>query len=310
MRGAAFGGLAALFLTACGGPRPVAPPVPAPADTTAQVAVEVARFRDARALAADPVGRLYVVDAAEAVVTVLTPEGVPIATFGGPGSGDYGLLDPAGVDPTNGLELFVADAGNARLQRFSLDGRLIETIPVPAGEPGVSGAPEPGRSREGESGSGLRGRPVAVAIGPADARYAVEAERGVVLQWEGRRLARRLGADGPGALATPVDLAVTSEGTVFVADRARGAVLVYSSLGVFRRTVPGEAVGGARAVGLARGPEGMRLLVVGPRAVAVHRTEGGLVEVIPVAVGEELVDAAVALGHLYVLTPTRLLRVE
>ena len=121
-----------LLLAACSAPRPVAPPAPAPADTTARPVTEVARFRDARALASDPVGRLYVVDAAEAVVVVLSPEGVPLSVLGGPGTGDYGLIEPAGIDPTNGLELLVADAGNARIQRFSLDGRLIETIPVPA----------------------------------------------------------------------------------------------------------------------------------------------------------------------------------
>src|SRR5690606_34727704 len=122
---------------------------------------------------------------------------------------------------------------------------------------------------------------------------------------------RLLGGDVPGTLLEPTDLAVTSDGTVFVADRRLEAVLVYSPLGVFRRSVPGEAAGGVRAVGLARGTLGARLLVVGPRAVAVHRAEGGLVEVVSVAVeGEELVDAAVALGRLYALTPTRLLRVE
>jgi len=149
-----------------------------------------------------------------------------------------------------------------------------------------------------------------VAVGPAGALYAVEAERGRVLQWENRRLVRLLGADGPGALAEPADLAVHPDGAVFVADRERGAVAVYSALGAFRRTVSGEATGGVRAVGLAATAGGVWLLVVGPRAVAVHRAEGGLVEVVPLWLEEELVDAALAGGRLYVLTPTRLLRVE
>jgi DNA-binding beta-propeller fold protein YncE len=305
VKGVGLGVLAAL-LAACAVPEQTAPP--GPADPTARPAVEVARFRDARALATDG-ALLYVVDAAAATVAVLSPEGARARTFGGPGTGDYGLLEPAGVDPTNGLELFVADAGNARLQRFSHDGRFIASLPVPLGEPRVVGQPGGARCAQNGGGTDPCGRPVAVAVGPADALYAVEAERGVVLQWEGRRLARLLGADGPEALAEPADLAVTADGTVFVADRARGAVLVYSSLGVFRRAVSGEAAGGARAVGLARGPEGERLLVVGPRAVAVHRAEGGLVEVVRVVAEEELVDAALLDGRLYVLTPTRLLRV-
>src|SRR5690606_17631435 len=161
MRGAALGSLAVLLLAACTGPGQAA--VPVPAGTTSRAVTEIARFRDARTLAADPAGRLYVVDAAEAAVVVLTPEGAPLQTFGGPGTGDYGLLEPSGIDPTNGLELFVADAGNARLQRFSIDGRLIESIPVPAGDPSVIGRPEPGRSGRDEAALGLRGRPVAVA---------------------------------------------------------------------------------------------------------------------------------------------------
>jgi hypothetical protein len=97
---------------------------------------------------------------------------------------------------------------------------------------------------------------------------------------------------------------------VLVADRALGAVLVYSNLGVYRRAIPGDAAGGVRAVGLAPSAEGERLLVVGPGAVAVHRAEGGLIELIRPAQEEELVDAALVLGRLYVLTPTRLLRVR
>jgi hypothetical protein len=302
--------LVLVLLAACAGPQRTGGPELAPADVTARPAVELARFRDARALATDG-ARLYVADAGASVVVVLTPEGLVLQTLGGPGSGDYGFLEPSGIDPTNGLELYVTDAGNARIQRFSHDGRLLETIPVPAGESRVVGRPDRGRSPEDEAVAGLRGRPVAVAVGPANARYAVEVERGVVLQWEGRRLARLLGADGAGALAEPADVAVTSDGTVFVADQAQGAVLVYGPLGEFRRAVPGDAAGGVRAVGFGPSPLGERLLVVGPRAVAVHRPEGGLDDIVLPRLGEEeLVDAAMAAGHLFVLTPTRLLRVE
>ncbi|MDX1420558.1 MAG: hypothetical protein R3181_11375 [Rubricoccaceae bacterium] len=304
-----FSGWVAVALAACASPSPVGVPGTAPAGPDARPVTEVARFRDARSLAVAGEA-LYVVDAAESVVVSLTPEGERLASFGGPGAGDHGLLEPSGVDPTNGLELYVADTGNARLQRLSREGRLIETIPVPSGEPRAVGRPESARSREDEASLGLRGRPLAVAVGPADALYAVEAERGVVVWWEGRRLARSLGADGPGALSAPTDVAVDGAGAVYVADPGREAVVVYSNLGVFRHAVPGAAAGGVRAVGLGRGPEGERLLVVGPQAVAVHRLEGGLVDVVPVDVGEELVDAAVSAGQLYVLTRTRLLRVE
>lgn len=305
-----FGGLASLVLAACAGGPEVAPDGPPVVPGTTPPYTEVAHFRDARALAADPAGRLYVVDAAESAVVVLGPLGLPLATLGGPGSGDYSFLEPHDVDPANGLDLFVADAGNARIQRLSTDGRYIETVPVPLGDP-EQVRPDRPRAPVDPADPAERGRPVAVAVGTAGALYAVEAERGVVLRWDtGRRLTRRLGADGPGALAEPVDLVVTGDGTVFVADAGRDAVLVYDEHGSFVRAVPGAPAGGVLAVGLASSSEGRRLLVVGPHAVAVHRTAGGLVEVVPVDAGEPLVGAAVVGETLYVLTRTRLLRVE
>lgn len=274
--------------------------VSAPDSTT--TVVEIARFRDARSVAADPAGRLYVVDAASSTVSVLELDGNATAIFGGTGSGDYSLLDPADVDPTNGLDLFVADMGNGRIQRFSHDGEFIETVDVPVGDPAVLNQT-----------ANSDGRPVALAVGPGGVLYAVDGERDVVLRWEGdRRLSRLLGLpeDGDGALVEPVDVVVSSAGEVFVADRGRDLVVVFDGLGSFRRTISGRASGGVRGVALAPSTDGERLLVVGPRAVAVHSASGGLVEVIRPAVSEDLVGVAVANGALFVLTRTRLSKVE
>lgn len=288
------------FVAGCSGLPPSELPE-ASSDSTIAI-VEIAHFRDARSLAADPAGRLYVVDAAASSVSVLTRGGGTIATYGGPGTGEYSLLDPADVDPTNGLDLFIADLGNGRIQRFSHDGEFIESVPVPVGDS------EALRRNEVAG-----GRPLAVAVGPGGALYAVEGERGVVLRWEGdRRISRLIGVpeDGGGALADPVDLAVSADGFVYVADRAHGAVLVFDGLGTFRRSVSGRVSSGVVAVALAPSADGERLLVVGPRSVAVHDISGGLVDVIRPGVSEDLVGSAVANGDLYVLTRTRLLRVE
>lgn len=284
-----------LLLAACTASMPPALGPSPLADSTVAV-TELARFREAHALAADPAGRLYVVDAAESAVVMLSSEGERLNTLGGPGTGDYAFLDPADVDPANGLDLFVADAGNGRIQRYSTDGRFIETIPV---------------DTDGEARDSRGGRPVAVAVGSAQSLYAVEAERGVVVRWDsGRRPVGSLGDRAAGALAEPVDLAVASDGRVFVADRQRGVVLVYDALGTFLRAVPGEAAGGVEALTLARSPDGLRLLIVGPSAVAVHRAAGGLVEVLVFDLGEPLVDAVVLDQDLFVLTATRLLRAD
>ncbi len=270
-------------------------------DPTAAV-VEIARFRDARAVSSDPAGRLYVVDAASSTVSVLSAEGEILSTFGGPGSGDYSLLDPADVDPSNGLDLFIADLGNARIQRISRDGEFIESIRVPAGDPqALLGAVD------------QEGRPVAVSVGPSGGIYAVEAERRTVIRWEGdRRLSRILGQPehGPGEMVEPVGIAVSSDGTVFVADSGHESVLVFDELGSFRRAISARPSGGVVAVALAPSLEGERLLIVGTRSVAVHDLAAGLLEVVRPITSEDLVSASVANGELFVLTQTRLLYVE
>ena len=264
--------------------------------------------RACRALGVDPTGRFFVVEGGSASVVRLAPEGIRETAFGGPGTGDYGLLDPADVEPSVGLDLFIADAGNHRIQRVSRDGRLLETIPVPDGARATEGDLD-GRDALSAGAESL-GRPVAVAVGPEQALYAVEAGRGVVHRWgAGRRLAGALGADGEGALREPVSLAVGPGGALAVADRARRAVQLFDAYGSPLRAVPAAAVGEVVAVATAPGPRGPRLLVVGPRAVAVHEWAGGRVELIGLAPPEPLLDAAVAGGTLYVLTAGALWRV-
>ncbi|HYE94890.1 MAG TPA: NHL repeat-containing protein [Rubricoccaceae bacterium] len=286
-----------LFLAGCAAAPPAAPPR-APADSVVAVE-EVAHFRQARALGAGPAGRLYVVDAAESAIVVLDSVGGRRAFIGGPGTGPYALLEPADVDPTNGLDLYVADAGNGRLQRFSDDGRLVESLAVPL---------DPEAPEERGTEEGLPGRPVSVAAGPARTLFAVEANGRRVLRWDTGRAVRRATAPPPGTEGAPVDpvaVAVFSEGTLAVADRAQAAVLLYDAYGSFLRAIPAQAVGEVRNVAVS----GRRLLVVGPAAVAVHILDGGRLDLLAFDLGEPIVDAAVTLGHLHVLTPTRLLRV-
>ncbi|MDX1439504.1 MAG: NHL repeat-containing protein [Rubricoccaceae bacterium] len=266
-----------------------------------QAIVEVAEFRDARAVASDPAGNLYVVDAADSKVVMLSGDGQVRSTFGGVGSGDYSLLEPSDVDPTNGLEIFVADTGNSRIQRLSYDGQLIETIHVPLGDP-VSLRAE--RPRDG--------RPIAVSIGPAQTMYAVEEERGVVLKWEAsRRLTSILGRDGTdAALVRPVGIAISSSGRVLVADAGQNAVFAYGELGEFLRTIPALPDDQLVSVSIATVGDAERVLAVHEQSISIHDLAGGLVDVITPSLDAPLVDVAIADGKLLLLTSTRLLRVE
>jgi hypothetical protein len=240
-------------------------------------------FEEARAVAADGAGRLYVVDAGAATVTVLSPTGLPLNVLGGPGTGDYAFLDPSDIDPTNGLVLVVADTGNGRLQRFSYDGRLIDSLPVPSdlGD-GDAGQREFRDTPTSDRRSG-QGRPTAVAAAVTGETYAVEEVQGLVLRWdERRRFDRVIGGleEDEGALSQPTGVAVGPDGRLFVADRGHAAVL------------------------------GDRLVLVLPHEVLLYSLEGRRLDAFAVPTPAPLVGVTGTEDRLMLLTPTRLFVTE
>lgn len=280
--------------------RALAQPV---ADSVLAGAVPIAAFDDARAMAIDPFGFLYVVDAGQAAVVKLAPGGVPVAVLGGPGSAEGEFDEPSDVDPTNGLVLLVADAGNGRVQRFSkafaflgafLAGRVDASSPV--------GARSTYRRYEERSDVVPVGRPVAVASAGANDVFAVDADQHVVLKWDAqRRLVDAIGSygEGEGALADPVAVATDGTRSLFVADRGHRSVLVYDLFGGYVRAIGAGRLDDVRALVV----RGGHLWVVLPERLLVYETEGRLSHSYGVPLGEPLVDIAFGAGRLYLLTP-------
>ena len=274
----------AVGMGACAGPPPASEALP-------EGAVVIARFGEARALGSDGAGRLYVADAARSVVAVLDTVGTPVRRLGG--TDELAFLDVADVDPTNGQAVFVADAGTGRVVRFTAEGRAAETLDVPD-----LAALDRFDARDGAA----PGRPVAVAAGPGNEVYVLDAERKHVLRWTAsRQLDRVLGSAGAAAsetrLSAPTALAVTDAGSVVVVDGARA--VVYGALGGLEGTTPAGEL--ARLVNVSASDRGV--LYVGAGGV---REDDGPVRA--VAVGEALVDATRSGAFLYVLTRTRLIR--
>ncbi len=220
--------LAALFGLIGGLP----PPVSAQEEADPTV---IARFRDAKALSVDPRDRLYVADAGRDVVQVLDVTGAVQETLGGSGTRAGEFDDPADVDPTNGQAIWVADAGNGRVQRFSEEGLYLEAFPVGA-------AFLEGREQrvfdDGRDGSTVQGqgRPLSVVSSVGDDTFVIDGRNDAVLKWDRQRRPERLlgetsGAEG--ALRRPVALALDGTRRLYVADRDRQAVLAFDLFGTF-----------------------------------------------------------------------------
>lgn len=275
-----------------------------PIDTLLSKTAVIARFDDARALAVDGAGKLYVVDRGNSSVVQLAADGTVLANLGGPGSEDSQFDEPADIDPADGLVWVVADAGNSRLQRFSHTHLHMETLPVARIEhftPGVSGRLDPG-ANEGPEGDG---RPIAVGVSPSNELFAIDEAQGLVLKWDAsRRLERTIGGydAGAGALSEPTALAVDAS-SLFVADQGRGAVFIYDLFGSLVRTLTAENI---QALALHNGD----LWITRPDRILVYERGERLVRVMGFEVGEAVVDAVPHGESLYLLTPTRLLRVQ
>lgn len=266
--------------------------------------LERVRFEEARALAVDPRGRLYVADAGRDAVVVLSPDGRTQATLGGTGMRAGQFLGPADIDPTNGQTLFVADAGNGRLQRFSEELQYLESLPVGRGfdEGHTLRAFDDGRDGSEVQGDG---RPIAVRSSVGNHTFAIDGRAGVVLKWDEQRRPEQViggGARRAGRLERPVALALEGSRRLFVADQEREAVLVYDRFGTFEQELPTPPLSDIRALTFRRG----RLWIVCPDRVFVWHSTGGRVAEHPIDLPAPLVDVAPFSEGVYLLTSTRL----
>lgn len=271
---------------------------------TAPAWTTLARYGDAKALAADPRGRLYVADAGRDVVEILSVEGTPLDVIGGSGTRPGAFDVPSDVDPTNGQVLLVADTYNGRIQRFSEEGRYLESLPI--GRPGrQAGA---GWSFENRgAGDPVRGdgRPIAVAQDDNGSIFVLDERRRQLLKWTDLGGVERI-VDGGARLQDPVALAIGDARRLYVADAGQDAVLVYGSFGTFRRRVPVPSLPNVQALAVRRG----RLYIVSVDAVRIWDRSKGLVATHAVDRSAPLVDVAYANGDVYLLTDARLLRAD
>ena len=279
-------------------------------DTTITYGVTIAEFAEPRAVAVDPQGTIYVVDASTATLVRLTDQGKVLSVHGGSGSGEYEFDSPFDVDVSAGFVWLVADAGNGRIKRFSSEFLHLGSMPVDLSSFAATQSAGGGGFRE-EEGDPLRysgGRPIAVATNLTDETFALEANSGTVIKWDAsRRIERVFGGPGElrGALVDPVSLAIDRGGRVFVADRGLQAVVVYDRFGTFMRRIADGLAEGIVAVSTV----GDRLLIVMEDRVAVYSADASLLRTYALALGEPLRDVSVANGAFVVLTERRLIRV-
>jgi len=107
-------------------------PPPSPSPTLAAAALPDAQLRRPEGIAVDRDGNLWVADYGRDRVVKLGLDGRLLLSLGSRGSGPGEFVGPKGVaiDPGTG-RLYVADTGNARVQRLAPDGTPEAAWPLP-----------------------------------------------------------------------------------------------------------------------------------------------------------------------------------
>lgn len=194
-----------------------------------------AQLSDAQGVAIDRQGNVYIADPDNHRVRRLTVGGIieTIAGNGTPGfAGEGGLAQDAMLNAPYGVavdglgNVFIADLGNRRVRRVSIDGRITT----------VAGS--------GEAGSGGDGGSAAAAALTAPRNVAVDAVgRIYISDFEAHRV-RRVTRDGiieavvgPGELSFPAGLAFDLTGYLHIADSGNNRVRRVDAAGSINTVV-------------------------------------------------------------------------
>lgn len=256
-------------------------------------------LEQATSLRLDPAGLLYIADPGRHVVDVRRPDGTEVFVLGGPGASGSQFDGPMDVDPTTGLLLAVADAGNSRIARFGAQFQLSETIPLYGTSRESLDLTVAVADPDGLGNDRMPGRPIAVALTEANETFAIDEVRGLVAKWDiSRRLVDLIGDDADVRLRQPVDLEIIGD-QLHVADAGLGSVVVYDLFGSIVTQYGAGRLADLEGLGSWNG----NLWVLHGETISVYSAGGGLESsfLVPSAV-KGAVDVAVFDRNVYVLT--------
>jgi DNA-binding beta-propeller fold protein YncE len=246
-------------------------------------------FGYASSVALEPGGEIIATDREGNRVYKFNSEGKPLSDIGGYGWGQLEFDQPYGV-ATNGLDVFVADNGNHRVQRFNRKLEYISTL----------------FTRDNSDESQRFGYPVAVAVNRFGDLLVCERENNRVLKISGfQRVTRSIGGidAGKGRLNDPLQVEIGPNDETYVLEKTR--IVVFDHFGNYLRTVGRGMLRSASGLGVFRSS----VFVADSNRVIELTTDGKFLqemEVSSIIIDQPTspcVDVAADAGRLVVLFP-------
>ncbi len=260
----------------------------------------IADVSEARALASDQDGLLYVVSAS--AMLQFDDHGQILARLDGTNTGVFGEL--ADMDPGNGLIWVLADFDLGSLLRFSKQLLHLETIRVSS-----NSTTELGRSPRLDLRDEFNttfGQPISVSTGISGEIFVVDVSSQNVFKWDAsRRLERVVGEFGSGVGQLIAPTRITTDATsVYVADRELNQINVYDYFGGYRLSIP--TYGNVQSVTTAE----QNLWVIYSNDILIYTNKGRLSRQLVIELNDALIAAEPIRDYLFLLTSEQLLKVK
>jgi len=178
-------------------------------------------------------GNITLLETERNTIRRLTRELAPADQVGGSGWRNDQFDRPSGVWARNGIDVFVADYGNHRIQRFDRSLNFVSSL----------------STRESDNAAERFGYPTDVALSRLGDLYICDSENTRIVKVDrSNRVERSFGGfdAGKGRLRNPRTLEIGPRDRVYVLDGTR--ILVFDSFGNFMRQVAGGMFQGSPPV--------------------------------------------------------------
>ena len=200
------------------------------------------RFTNPRGISVDPAGNIYVADTGNNLFWRFNARGDSTGQVGGYGWGDFQFDRPFDVCATNGVEIFIADYNNDRIQRFDRTLANVATL----------------STHESNDDSKRFGYPSGVAISRLGDLFIADDENIRIMKVNTfSTVERTFGGygEGPGSLTMPRQLAIGPNDEVFVSDRGR--IAVYDNFGNYLQSIGEGMLHDPTGIGIGSGKIGV-----------------------------------------------------
>lgn len=183
-------------------------------DTRGIAHIDPLLFYGPRAIAIDAQGNVLVTDTGNKRVLKFSPDGIPLAQYGGVGAESGKFLEPVGIAIDAQGNIFIADTWNLRIQKFDANFNFITQWAVPAWES-----------------QSVVNKPY-LAVDAQGHVFATDPEMSRVLKFsnDGKLLAV-FGARGAdlSSFNLPTGLAFDAQGNLYVADSGNHRIVVFAN---------------------------------------------------------------------------------